>query len=206
MPTGRRARRRRRARGRSTYASSTQLRRRGRRSACAVGVEVAHARPDLDQALEVEAGQADLHRARVVEARVAGEVGVQPLGQRRQPLHALRAVEEGRRAGDDQVQAGEAPAVDLVDQLAQRVERLLAHVAADRCSVSTSSSTSTARRGRRRAGRRAGPGGSPSAPKWSSSPLTPAARLTAAATFGCPPSQASRPSAIAASPAASAAR
>ena len=56
---------------------------------------------------------------------------MQPLGQRLQPLDALRAVEEGRGAGDDQVQAGEPAGVDLVDELAQGVEPLLADVAAD---------------------------------------------------------------------------
>ena len=56
---------------------------------------------------------------------------MQPLGQRRQPLDALRAVEEGRRAGDQRVQAGEAPGVHVVDELPQRVERLVADVAAD---------------------------------------------------------------------------
>ena len=76
-------------------------------------------------------GQPDLDGARVVEARVGGEVGGQPLGERREPLHALRAVEERRRAGDDQVQAGEAAGVDLVDELPQRVERLVAGVGAD---------------------------------------------------------------------------
>ena len=40
----------------------------------------------------------------------------------------MGAVEERRRAGDQQVEAGEAATVDLVDELAQRVERLLAHV------------------------------------------------------------------------------
>ena len=78
-----------------------------------------------------EAGQADLDGPRVVEPGVGLEVDVQPLGQRLQPADALRAVVEGRRAGDDQVQAGEPPGVDLVDELAQGVEPLLADVAAD---------------------------------------------------------------------------
>ena len=78
----------------------------------------------------VEAGQPDLHRPRVVEARVGAEVGREPLGQRRQPLHPLRPVEERRRAGDEQVQTRETAGVDLVDELAQRVEGLVADVAA----------------------------------------------------------------------------
>ena len=45
--------------------------------------------------------------------------------------HALRPVEERGRAGDDQVQPGKPAGVDLVDQLPQRVERLVPDVAAD---------------------------------------------------------------------------
>ncbi len=94
------------------------------------GVQVADGAAQLAEPGEVEPGQPQLHRARGVEARIGGEVGGQPLGERRQPLHALLAVEERRRAGDDEEQAGEAPGVDLVDELAQRVEALLPDVAA----------------------------------------------------------------------------
>ena len=48
--------------------------------------------------------------AGVVEAGVGGEVGGQPLRQRRQALHALGAVEERRCAGDHQVEPGKRPA------------------------------------------------------------------------------------------------
>src|SRR4051812_18918026 len=95
------------------------------------GVEVADRAADLDQPVVGEAGQADLDGARAVEPGVGLEVDVQPLGGRLQPADALRAVVEGRGAGDDQVQAGEATGVDLVDELAQGVEALLADVAAD---------------------------------------------------------------------------
>jgi hypothetical protein len=44
------------------------------------------------------------------------------------------------------------------------------------------------------------------AAKWSTSPLTPAALLAEAPTCGCPPSQAIRPSVVAASPSARARR
>ncbi len=95
-----------------------------------------------------EGGQADLHGPQVVEAGVAAEVDVQPLGQRLEPPDALRAVVEGRRAGDDQVEPGEPPGVDLVDELSQRIEPLLADVAADallaRSSISSSTRTSPA--------------------------------------------------------------
>ena len=79
----------------------------------------------------VEGGQSDLDGPQVVEAGVAAEVDVQPLGQRLQPPDALRAVVERRGSGDDQVQARVPPGVDLVDELPQRVEPLLPHVAAD---------------------------------------------------------------------------
>ena len=95
------------------------------------GVEVADRAADLDQSVVGEARQADLDGARAVEPRVGLEVDVQPLGERLQPLHPLRAVEERRRAGDEQVQAGEPAPIDLVDQLPQGVEALVPHVAAD---------------------------------------------------------------------------
>ena len=106
-------------------------------------LDVADPRPTSASRSRSNAAQPDLDGARVVETGIGREIDVQPLGQRRQPLHALRAVEEGRRAGDQQVQAGEPAAVDLVDQLAQGVEALLPHVARTRWSVSTSSRTSS---------------------------------------------------------------
>ncbi len=73
------------------------------------GEQVADAGADGDERVEVEALQSDLDGAGVVEAWVAAEVGVEPLGERRQPLHALGAVEERRGASDDEVQAGNRP-------------------------------------------------------------------------------------------------
>ena len=55
---------------------------------------------------------------------------MEPLRQRRESLRTLRAVVERRRAGDHHVQARESAAVDLVDELTQGVEALLANVAA----------------------------------------------------------------------------
>ena len=54
---------------------------------------------------------------------------MEPLRQRFQSLDALRAVEECRRSGRQQVELGEPPAVDVVDQLAQGIQPLLPHVA-----------------------------------------------------------------------------
>ena len=150
---------------------------------------------------QVEAGQPELDRAGVVEPGVGAEVGGKPLGERRQPRDALRPVVERGRAGDQQVQAGEPAGVDLVDELAQRVQALVADVGRGPAAGSRS-----------RRARAAGPGWpesrrtvsrpcrKPSAAKWSRSPLTPAARLAAAATFGWPPIQAISDCAVAWSP------
>jgi len=72
-----------------------------RRVAGAPRVQVPDAGAQLDQPAVVEPGEADLDGSWVVEAGVDGEVGGQTLGQRRQALGALGAVEERRRAGDD---------------------------------------------------------------------------------------------------------
>ena len=47
---------------------------------------------------------------------------MQALCQRRQPLNALGAIVERRRAVDHQVQPGEAPGINLVYPLAQAIE------------------------------------------------------------------------------------
>ena len=72
-----------------------------------------------------------LHGTGIVEAGVGLEIHMQPLGQRLQPLHTLRPIEEGRRPGDQQVEIREPPAVDVVDQLPQGIQPLLPHVASD---------------------------------------------------------------------------
>ena len=106
----------------------------GRRDALRVpglpGVQVAHGATQLAEPGEIEPGQAQLHRARRVEAWIGGEVGRQPLSERGQPLHALPPVEERRRPGDHEEQPGEALGVELVDELAQGVQALLPDVAA----------------------------------------------------------------------------
>ena len=95
-----------------------------------LGIQVAHPHPEFKQAVGAEAGQPDLHRAWVVEAGIAGEIGGQSLRQRGKPLHPGRPVEERRSAGNHQYQAGESPRVHLIDELPQRVQRLVAHIAA----------------------------------------------------------------------------
>src|SRR5439155_13949725 len=85
---------------------------------------------DQVQSLEVESGQPDLDCARVVEACVGLKVDVKTLCERSETLHSLRTLEEGRRARNEQVEAGKAAGVDLVDELAEGVQALLAHVAA----------------------------------------------------------------------------
>ena len=54
-----------------------------------------------------------------VAARVGGEVGMKALRQGGKTLNALAAVEEGRRSGDDRVQAREAALVQVIDELPQ---------------------------------------------------------------------------------------
>ena len=110
------------------YSSLTVFRRRSELGV-PFGVDVSHPDPDSDETLEVEVREPYLDRARIVETRIAREVCVEPLRQRRESLRALRAVIERRRAGDHHVQAGESAAVDLVDELTHRVEALLANVA-----------------------------------------------------------------------------
>ena len=205
MPTSRRARRRRRRpaprrrrrrRGRVTAPRSARPRRRCRGRASP--------RPRAGRDRTPAAGPA---APGVVEPRVVGEVGMQTLGERWEALRSLRPVVERGRAGDHEIEAGEATAVDLVDELAQRVEPLLAHVAANalqrldlvehehqaRMPAVAQHDEQTLQEARaRRSGR--------------SRPCTPAARLTAAGTLGWPPSQARMPSASASSPCASAPR
>jgi hypothetical protein len=53
---------------------------------------------------------------------------MQPLRQRGEPLHPLRAVEERGRSRDYQVQPRIAASVDLVDPLTQGVQPLFAGV------------------------------------------------------------------------------
>src|SRR5262249_21753804 len=93
-------------------------------------VEIANSHADLDHALDVERLEPDLRRARVEELGVAGEVGGEALREWGQPLDAVRAIEELRRACDQHVETRVAPAVEIVDELAQRVQALLAVIAA----------------------------------------------------------------------------
>ena len=69
-------------------------------------------------------------RARIVEPRVGREIGREPLCQRWQPRDAARAVVERRRPGDHQEQSRVTAGVDLVNELPERVERLIPHITA----------------------------------------------------------------------------
>ena len=82
-----------------------------------VGVDVADTGADLDQAFVVEGREADLDGAGAVEPRVCGERRVEPLGQRRQPLNALRPVVEGWGSGHHEVQPRKVAGIDLVEEL-----------------------------------------------------------------------------------------
>ena len=95
----------------------------------ALDIQVAYLGAKRHQRFSSEAGQPDLHRPRVVEATVGGEVGMQPLSERRQPAEPGWTFEERRRPGDHQIETRKAPRINLVDQLPQRVEPLIADVA-----------------------------------------------------------------------------
>ncbi len=145
-------------------------------------IEVADPPADLDHAVRSN-GCRPICTARVVELGARVEL-VQALRQRGRALDALGAVEEGRGAGDQHVEAGVAPAVQVVDELAQRVEALLAAVARTRWMVSTSSSTSTSPLRPVCRSTSSRPRRKPAAPSWSRSPLMPAARLIGGADVG----------------------
>lgn len=113
-------------------------------------------------------------------------------GSRATPLPVV----ERRGAGDDDEQAGKTARVDLVEKLAQGVEGLIADVAAgtlqrlDLVEDEQQSGVPGVAQGRL-----AGPAGSRAPRSGKGAPRTPAARFAAAATCGCPPSQASTKSA-----------
>ena len=105
-----------------------------------------------------------------------------------------------------QVEAGEPAAVDLVDELPQRVERLLADVAAhplQRLDLVEHEHQPGCPASRRTV---SSPWRKLSAPKWSMSPLTPAAALGRGGDVRLAASQASEPVGGAVSPSASARR
>ena len=83
------------------------------------------------EAFQIERRESDLDCPGVVEAWIGGEVHLEPLCQRCQTLNALGSVVEGGCSRDKQVEARESTGVDLVDQLAEGIEALLTHVAAD---------------------------------------------------------------------------
>ena len=83
---------------------------------------------DLAKPVKIEGRKAELHCPWVVESPFCLEVDVKALGERLQALDALRPLEEGRRPGYEEKQAGEAAGVHFVDQLAQGVEALITNV------------------------------------------------------------------------------
>ena len=94
-------------------------------------VDVADLAADESEPFQGERGEPDLHGPRVVESGVRLEVDVETLGERLQPLDTLRAFKERGCPGDQQVEAGESPGVDLVDELPEGVQALVADVAPD---------------------------------------------------------------------------
>ena len=76
----------------------------------------------------VERWQPKLDRTWIVKPCVRLEIHMQPLSQGLQPLDALRTIKERGRPRDEQVEIGEPPSVDVVDQLPQGIQALLSHV------------------------------------------------------------------------------
>ena len=54
---------------------------------------------------------------------------MEALGERLQPLDTLRSLKERGRPGDQQIETGESPGIDLIDELPERVEALITNVA-----------------------------------------------------------------------------
>ncbi len=96
-----------------------------------LGVQVADLATELDKMVVVEPCEAELYSTGVVKPGISREVGGQALSERGKALHALRAVKERRRAGNQQVQAWVTATVDLVEHLAQSVERFISGIGAD---------------------------------------------------------------------------
>ena len=85
--------------------------------------------PDVAKLVEVESWKPNLDRARVVETGLGREIHVQPLRKRRQPLDALRSLEESRCSGHNEIKAWKPTDVDFVHQLAKRVQSFVADIA-----------------------------------------------------------------------------
>src|ERR1035438_4627383 len=79
----------------------------------------------------VNAFEPHLRSARIIPTIVACEVDMKAAREWWQAAYALRAVKERRGSGDEQIQSREALRVHFVNELAQRIEALLAHIPAD---------------------------------------------------------------------------
>ena len=94
-----------------------------------LAVDVADLAADESEPFQGERGESDLHGPRVVETGVRLEVDVETLGEWLQPLDTLGAFKEGGRPGDQQIEAGKSPGIDLIDELPERVQALITNVA-----------------------------------------------------------------------------
>ena len=93
-----------------------------------VGVNVAHPDPKRKQRVEIECAEADSRRARVVEVWIGAKVSVHALRKWRKSLHALRPSEKRRRSSDHEIESRKSATRDFIEQSAQRVQSLLAHI------------------------------------------------------------------------------
>ncbi len=91
-------------------------------------VDVPHPAADLTEHLQIEPPESNLDRTWVVEPSIVDEIRMQPLGQWRQTMDALRPLEQCRSTRNNKVEPRKAAGVDLVDELTERVERPVSYV------------------------------------------------------------------------------
>ena len=85
-----------------------------------LAVDVSDLGANKTEPLQSKRRQSDLHGPRVVEPRVGLKVYKQTLGERLQSLNTLRTFKERGRTGDQEIETGKPPSVDLVDELSKR--------------------------------------------------------------------------------------
>ncbi len=78
-----------------------------------LSVDVSDPAADESEPFQGERGESDLHSPWVVEPGVRLEVDVETLSERLQPLNTLGSFKERASSGDQQIETGESPGVDL---------------------------------------------------------------------------------------------
>src|SRR6516162_8762211 len=96
-----------------------------------LAVDVSDLAADESEPFQGERGESDLHGPRVVESGVRLKVDVEPLGERLQALDTLGAFKEGDRPSHQEIEAGESPRIDFIDELPECVKALITNVASN---------------------------------------------------------------------------